>query len=303
MLHFLSSMLHFGHLLIGLLNNILSLDIASSSMKLMEATKNIVLIDDHIIVSNALKELIEKLGPYKISHQFDKGQEFIATFPQVPKPDLLILDVSMPGMSGDEVVEKMNSIGIKIPVLILTSIDDDEMVIKLFRLGVRGYLMKNCAATELKNAMNEIFKSGYYHNEFYTSSLKTSINAKKKSVLNEKVKDYRLFRVAESAGKINIKLSDILYMKAQQKGRQIKHVILKNGLRYNFMDCSFTELLKASSSLLRVNKSELISLEVFEKIDGDFITLKSIHENGKPKQVTLNRWYKKDFLARLSLKS
>ena len=111
-----------------------------------------------------------------------------------------------------------------------------------------------------------------------------------------------LFKIAESSEKVNVKLSDIMYVKTYGKGRQAKDVILKCGTRHVFMDCAFNELLGASSYLIRINKSELISIEAFQKIEGDLITMKGIIENGKPKHVTLNRWFKKDFMARLSSK-
>jgi len=147
----------------------------------MEAKKNIVLLDDHVIIRNGLKELIEKLGPFQISNQFDNGEELLAFFPQKPEPDLIILDINMPLMNGDEVIEKLNAKGIHTPVLVLTVSDNDETVIKLFRLGVRGYLRKNCDASELKNALDEIFRSGYYHNDFLAFSLRTNMNTEKKN--------------------------------------------------------------------------------------------------------------------------
>ncbi len=147
----------------------------------MEAKKNIVLLDDHVIIRNGLKELIEKLGAFKISEQFDNGENLIASFPLKVEPDLIILDLNMPRMNGDIVMEKLREKGIYIPVLILTVSEDEEMIVRLFRLGVRGYLKKNCEADELRNALNEIFISGYYHNEFLTYSLRSNADENKKN--------------------------------------------------------------------------------------------------------------------------
>ena len=147
----------------------------------MEAKKNIVLLDDHVIIRNGLKELIEKLGPFNISHQYDNGEELLATISEKRDTDLIVMDINMPRMNGDVVLEKLNEKGSKIPVLVLTVSDDEELVIKLFRLGARGYLKKNCEAEELKTALNQIFQSGYYHNEFLTFSLRTNLNENKKT--------------------------------------------------------------------------------------------------------------------------
>lgn len=148
---------------------------------MMEAKKNIILVDDHVIIRNGLKELIEKIGPFKISKQFDNGPEFIASVCEKADADLIILDINMPGMNGDIVVEKLGQNGVKIPILILTVNDDEAMIVRLFRLGVRGYLKKNCESSELKNALEEILHNGYYHNEFLTYSLRANADANKKT--------------------------------------------------------------------------------------------------------------------------
>ncbi len=147
----------------------------------MEAKKNIILLDDHVIIRNGLKELIEKLGPYHITNQFDNGGDFLEFIIEKPGVDLIVLDINMPGMNGDEVVERLNAMQVKIPVLVLTVSDDEKLIVKLFRLGVRGYLKKNCEAAELKSAISEIFRSGYYHNEFLVYSLQSNHKEVKKS--------------------------------------------------------------------------------------------------------------------------
>jgi DNA-binding NarL/FixJ family response regulator len=138
-----------------------------------ESKKNIVLVDDHIIIRNGLKELIEKLGPYTVSHQFDGGTAFLEAWPLQPTPDLVFMDLSMPGMTGDQVIEKMGQQQIETPVLVLTLNEDEDMIVKLFRMGVRGYLKKDCTAAVMAAALDEIFQKGYYHNEFLTYSLQT----------------------------------------------------------------------------------------------------------------------------------
>jgi two-component system, NarL family, invasion response regulator UvrY len=137
-------------------------------------TKSIILVDDHVIVRNGLKELIEKLGPYEIYREFDTGTALLDALPFKQEPDLILLDLNMPGISGDGVVEAMNAKGIKIPVLILTLNSDENTIIKLFRSGIRGYLQKNCSASVLRTALEEIFRCGYYHNEFLSLSLQSN---------------------------------------------------------------------------------------------------------------------------------
>jgi two-component system, NarL family, invasion response regulator UvrY len=138
----------------------------------MEAKKSIVLVDDHVVVRSGLKELIEKLGPYKVTGEYSDGLTFLGALPLKHTPDLVILDLGLPGMTGDKVVEQMNARKIGIPVLILTLNQEEDVIVGLFRNGVRGYLQKSCSAAVMKSALEEIFSTGYYHNEFLTLSLR-----------------------------------------------------------------------------------------------------------------------------------
>ncbi len=147
----------------------------------MKENKNIVLVDDHIIIRNGLKELIEKLGDYTITQQFDNGKAFIDALPLMPKPHLIVMDLSMPEMNGNEAMIKLKSLQITLPVLILTLNEEEDLILKLFRLGVRGYLKKNCTAIELQTALSEIFRCGYYHNEFLALSLQSDTAPTKKT--------------------------------------------------------------------------------------------------------------------------
>jgi len=136
--------------------------------------KNIVLIDDHVIVRNGLKELIEKLGPYTVVNQFDSGSEFLSNLPETSATDLVIMDLNMPGLSGDEVVAELKKRDLALPILILTLNSDEPTIIRLFRNGVRGFLKKDCSAEVLKSALEAIFQYGYFHNEFLALSLQNS---------------------------------------------------------------------------------------------------------------------------------
>lgn len=139
--------------------------------------RTIVLVDDHVIVRNGLKELIEKIGPYSVVAQFDSGTAFLNALPTIPQPDIAIIDLNMPGMNGDEVVSALKVAGSELPVLILTLDSDESTIIRLFRNGVRGFLKKDCNADTLRNALESILTSGYYHNEFLTLSLRNEAGA------------------------------------------------------------------------------------------------------------------------------
>lgn len=159
--------------------------------------KKIILIDDHTIVRNGLQELILKLGPYTVSQQFASGNDFLESLPESTSVDLVILDYNMPRLNGGEVLQQLTQQRWEVPVLFLTRNEDENTIIQLFRLGARGYLQKNCSADDLRAALESIFNSGYYHNEFLTLSLRHNQVLTKKTesekILEQLTERERLF--------------------------------------------------------------------------------------------------------------
>lgn len=118
----------------------------------MDTPIDICLVDDHAIVRQGLKELLENLGHFKVSAEYANGHELLRSFPLNPAPQLYILDYSMPQINGSELLKKMLSTEPDTPVLILTQHADERLIIELYKAGARGYLHKNCSAEELKTA-------------------------------------------------------------------------------------------------------------------------------------------------------
>lgn len=147
----------------------------------METKKNIFLVDDHVIVRNGLKELVEKLGPYQVTGQFDTGEDFLDALPHCPAPDLVIMDLNMPGRGGVETVETLKAEGKDLAVMALTLDSDNASVVRLFRAGVRGFLKKDCSADTLREALEAIFKTGCYYNEYMVYSLQNPNEGSKKT--------------------------------------------------------------------------------------------------------------------------
>ncbi len=146
--------------------------------------KSLVLIDDHVLVRKGLKSLIEKQGPFVVDYEFDSAEDFLMALPALRRIDLLLLDLSMPGMGGEALVLELKSRKMDCPILILTLNADENAIIRLFRQGVRGYLLKNCAPSILKKAIETVVDGGYHHNEFLTLSL-TKNDAKDTQITKE----------------------------------------------------------------------------------------------------------------------
>lgn len=126
----------------------------------MEKVK-ICIVDDHKIVRQGLKELLEKIGDYEVTHEFESGEIFINDLPLAQNPDLIILDYSMPNMNGIQVLQELEKRQEEYKVLLLTQHFDEYIIDTAYHHGARGFLHKNCTAHDLKFAIDNIIKIGY----------------------------------------------------------------------------------------------------------------------------------------------
>lgn len=122
---------------------------------------SICIIDDHKIVRQGLIELLQKLGNIKVVCEFENGIDFINALPLENKPDMYILDYSMPNMNGLEVLKHLDELEEEFKVLLLTQHFDETIINEAYNYGARGFLNKNCTAHDLKFAITNIATIGY----------------------------------------------------------------------------------------------------------------------------------------------
>src|SRR5690606_12725860 len=122
---------------------------------------DIGIIDDHKIVRQGLKELLEKMGDFRITHEFEDGRTFLSAMPLENPPHLFILDYSMPGLNGLEVLQQLQEKDPDCKILLLTQHFEEKIIDTAYYHGARGFLHKNCTAHELKFAIENIVSIGY----------------------------------------------------------------------------------------------------------------------------------------------
>lgn len=132
----------------------------------------IALVDDHALIRNALKELINRFAGFTVVIDVANGQELVEALPQMATPpDIALIDINMPIMDGFATAAYLRANYPSIKVLALTVNNDDESVIKMLGLGAVGYLLKDAETDELRAALIGIMTDGYYHNELIHDSL------------------------------------------------------------------------------------------------------------------------------------
>lgn len=131
---------------------------------------NLIIADDHVVLREALCELLETKGKYSILGQASDGQELLNLL-ESQKPDLVILDVSMPHVDGVEAMQEMKAKGDCPPVLILSANEGEAKVRAALKAGARGYLPKNVKLEELEFAIESILEGRTYLSPTVTGPL------------------------------------------------------------------------------------------------------------------------------------
>ncbi len=116
----------------------------------------VLLADDHVVVRQGTKELLEQEKDIVVVGEASDGTEAVRKAMET-RPDIVIMDIRMPGMSGIEATKQIRKMLPRTQVLALTAYDDDEFVFSLLKAGASGYLMKTAPFEELVRAIREVF--------------------------------------------------------------------------------------------------------------------------------------------------
>ncbi len=122
---------------------------------------SVVIVDDHVMVREGIKQLLEMDGDIRVIGEASDGEEGIKVF-ESTDPDVILLDVNMPKMNGLEVLQHIKETGIKRKVLILTIHNEVEYLLKAIEIGVDGYVLKDSELSVLRKAIFSINDGNTY---------------------------------------------------------------------------------------------------------------------------------------------
>ncbi len=125
----------------------------------------VVVTDDHTLMRNALARLIASFDNYSVIFEASNGKELIEKIQNNLIPDIILLDINMPEMDGFETAKWLTKNFPQIKVLALSMQSDESSIIRMLRLGAKGYLMKNVEPDELNLALESVIKKDFYLSE------------------------------------------------------------------------------------------------------------------------------------------
>lgn len=134
----------------------------------------VMIADDHAVVREGIRTVLASTPDFEVVGEAANGTEALATALEV-EPDVLVLDLTMPGMSGLEVAAKVRSERESIGVLILSMHDHPEYVLEAVRAGARGYVLKDAQPDELRAAVRAVHEGREYFHPNAAMQLNTAL--------------------------------------------------------------------------------------------------------------------------------
>ncbi|MEI9917606.1 MAG: response regulator transcription factor [Bacteroidota bacterium] len=140
------------------------------------------LVDDHKLFRKGLATLIQMVnGPYEIIFEADNGIDLQKKITNGNPPHIALVDVNMPGMDGFETVSWLKQTHPDIKVLVVSMIEKEEAIIRMLKLGVKGYLCKDVEPHELGEALHAVVNRGFYYTDFITGRLVHALQSQNSS--------------------------------------------------------------------------------------------------------------------------
>lgn len=161
--------------------------------------QRILIVDDHAIVREGLRFLLKAgLGPVQID-EAESGKDAIAML-RNGEWDILLLDISLPGRSGLDLLRDIRSSGFSLPVLVLSMHSEELYGVRAMRAGAAGYLTKDTVPKELVTAVRKILNGGRYISDSLAQCLAQELNRPAAQWPHERLSDRELdvFRMIAS---------------------------------------------------------------------------------------------------------
>ncbi|MEY8747846.1 response regulator [Bacillales bacterium AN1005] len=183
----------------------------------------VLIVDDHLMVREGLKLLVETSDKYSIIGEAQNGKEAI-TLTERLNPDVILMDLYMPIMSGLEAIKEIKRVKSNIPIVILTTYNEDKLMAEGIKAGAQGYLLKDTSLENLFQTMDSVIQG--------ETTLQPEIEAR--------IKKY------ESAGKINPKVKltqkELTILQAVSQGFTSKEIANDIGIAERTVKARLTSI-------------------------------------------------------------
>lgn len=195
----------------------------------------VVIVDDQTLVRQGIRSLLE-LADIEVVGEADDGEVALEVV-AAAAPDVVLLDLRMPRRDGIWALERLRDGGVAVPVLVLTTFDDDALVLEALRAGARGYLLKDVTLEQLAHAVRTLAEGGTLIAPSITDRLVRAIRSGPSPVgpdappaqeLTER--EVEVLRLV-AAGYSNREIAGVLFLAEGTVKNHVSTILLKLGAR------------------------------------------------------------------------
>lgn len=191
----------------------------------------ILLADDHPVVRRGLRQLLQEHQGFDVVAEVSTGQEALA-YTRAHECDVVVLDISMPGMNGLETLKQLHGERPLLPILMLSIYPSEQFAIRSFRAGAAGYLCKEASPDELVEAVGKVYGGGRYVSPEFANRLVIESSDRPGRLGHERLSD-REFQVlrALAAGRTVSEVARQLRLSVKTISTHRANLLRKLGLR------------------------------------------------------------------------
>jgi DNA-binding NarL/FixJ family response regulator len=205
----------------------------------------VLVVDDHTIVREGLKRILADAPELQVAGEAASGTEAIR-LAREGRWDVMLLDVSLPGANGLEVLRAVKEHDPKLQVLVLTMYPEDQYALRMLRAGAAGYLTKEGAPGQLVTAIRKVAAGGKYISSAVAEKLAWELEGKKRAATHEELsnREFEILRLIASGKTVSQIAQDLhlsvktvstyrmrLLMKLHMKSNaELTHYAIKGGL-------------------------------------------------------------------------
>lgn len=171
----------------------------------------VAVVDDHTLLRNALAKLIDSLDNFSVQFEAANGEELKQILAKKAIPDIVLLDVNMPGMNGFETAEWLYKNYPQVKVLALSMLSDENTIIRMLKMGAKGYILKSVDPEELQTALDSVMKKNFYLSEYISGKVIGGLNK------NMEVPDDVVFLTEKEKEFLKLICSDLSYKEIAEK--------------------------------------------------------------------------------------
>lgn len=209
----------------------------------------VMITDDHVLMREGVKQLLEFDGSIEVIAQAADGVECLECLKTV-KPDVLLLDINMPNKNGIEVLEEIKNHNMDVKVLMLTVHNEVEYLLRAVDIGVDGYILKDSESAELKKAIKHI-NSG---ESYIQSSLIPSLNSR---LVNRDIDKEKIESLTKRELEVLIQVANGMFNKEIATILNISERTVKNHISNIFKKIEVNDRTQAAVFAIRNNLIKL----------------------------------------------